>query len=54
MQIFGEATSSRRHRFHILLVEDRQFEQACAFDMIVEAGQYRENEICDALVSSFP
>jgi hypothetical protein len=54
VQIFGEAASSCRHRSHILFVENRQFEQACAFDMIVEAGQNREDEICDALIPRFP
>jgi hypothetical protein len=37
VQLFRQAASSSRHRFHILLVEYRQFEQACPFDVIVEA-----------------
>jgi hypothetical protein len=37
VQLFGEPASSSRYRFHVLLVENHQFEQACPFDLIVEA-----------------
>jgi hypothetical protein len=37
VQLFGEPASSSRYCFHVLPVENHQFEQACPLDLIVEA-----------------